>query len=338
MQNFTMITTDKVIISNTNCRIPLLAIVGCTASGKTALAIELARRICGEIVICDSMQVYAGMEIGTAAPTDEERNAVPHHLVGIRDPMSPYSAQDYVKDASDAVVDISKRGRVPVLCGGTGLYLDAFLRGGYPEDGVPDPTIRRDLLDRLEKEGPQSLYETLSALDPEAAAATHPNNVKRVLRALEIYYTTGETKSERDRRTLENPSPYRALVIGLGYHHRDTLYARINDRVDRMLASGLVQETLRLDRAGVFEANQTAAQAIGYKEILGAVRGQAPLEEAVETLKQATRRYAKRQLTWFSAKDYVRWIYADDEDGHPVPFETILDSALALVGPFLQHS
>ena len=330
-----MITTENAKISNTNCRIPLLAIVGCTASGKTALAIELARRICGEIVICDSMQVYSGMEIGTAAPTDEERNAVPHHLVGVRDPMSPYSAQDYVKDASDAVVDISKRGRIPILCGGTGLYLDAFLRGGYPEDGVPDPTIRRNLLDRLEKEGPQSLYETLSALDPEAAAATHPNNVKRVLRALEIYYTTGETKTARDQRTTGAASPYRALVIGIGFHNRETLYARIHERVDRMLASGLVQETLRLDRAGVFEANQTAAQAIGYKELLGAVRGNEPMEQAVEALKQATRRYAKRQQTWFSSKDYVRWIYADDTTGTVRPFDAILRDAEDLTGPFL---
>ena len=288
----------------------IVAVVGSTASGKTALAVELARRYGGEVVSCDSMQLYRGMDIGTAKPDEAERRGVLHHLFDIVDPVAggSYSCADYVRDARAAVEDILSRGRLPILCGGTGLYLDAFLRGGSFEVTDTDPTLRAALMDLCEREGAEALHAHLAELDPESAATIHPNNVKRVIRAIEICRTTGQTKSELDRRSRLADSPYNALVIGLGYRDRAILYDRIDRRVDAMLAAGLVEETRRLRSLGVFEACPTAAQAIGYKELFPYLDGEQTLAEAAEILKMATRRYAKRQMTWFLAKPYVSWI------------------------------
>ncbi len=291
----------------------VLAVVGCTASGKTATAVELALRLDGEIVSCDSMQIYREMDIGTAKPDAAERRGVAHHLMDFVDPCDPagYSCADYVRDARAAVTDILSRGKLPILCGGTGLYLDAFLRGGSFELTETDPAMREELMTMATREGTEAVHALLRELDPEAAEATHPNNVKRVIRAIEICRTTGRTKSELDRASRTAESPYDATVIGLAYTDRAVLYDRIDRRVDAMLAAGLIEETRRLRAMGVFACCPTAAQAIGYKELFPYLDGMQSLDEAATVLKTATRRYAKRQLTWFRAKDYVAWIPCD---------------------------
>ena len=312
--------------------IRILAIVGSTASGKSALALSLAKRWGGEIVSCDSMQIYRQMDIGTAKPTAEERAAVRHHLIDIADPREPFSCADYVSLAARAIEDCAARGRLPVVCGGTGLYLDALLRKNDFEPNTSDASVRSELTAWAQTAGVAAVWQELARIDPESAAATHPNNVKRVIRALEIYRVSGFTKTELDRRSREGGMRYDACVIGLRYPDRNLLYRRIDCRVDEMLRCGLVEETETLWKAGVFEANQTAAQAIGYKELLPYCRGEASLAEAAEELKRATRRYAKRQITWFSAKDYVRWL--DVEDDSKKTFEEIVNNASELFQNF----
>ena len=290
-----------------NGKLKLLAIVGPTASGKTAIAIQLARRLGGEVVSCDSMQVYRRMDVGTAKPNAEERAAAVHHLIDIVDPCAPFSCADYVEHAQRAIAEISADGKLPILCGGTGLYLDRLLCGGM-EETTSDAALRESLFDYASEHGAHALHERLRAVDPESADAIHENNVKRVVRALEIYETTGVTKSEMDRRTQAWQSPYDATVIGLHYPDREILYERIDRRVTQMLEEGLIEETRALQREGVFDVNLTAAQAIGYKELFGFLRGEETLAEARARLVVATRHYAKRQLNWFRAKDYVRWV------------------------------
>ena len=306
--------------------IRILGIVGPTGGGKSALALALAHRLNGEIISCDSMQVYRRMDIGTAKPSAQEQREIRHHLIDVADPCEPFSCADYVPLAEAAIERCAAEERLPIVCGGTGLYLDALLR---KNDFAPDTVneeIRRELWARVEREGAETLYRELERIDPESAAATHPNNVKRVLRALEIYYTCGVTKTELDRRSREGGMRYDACVIGLRYTDREILYRRIDARVDVMMAAGLEAETRALMAEGGFARNQTAAQAIGYKELLPYCRGEATLAEAVEQLKMATRRYAKRQMTWFSAKEYVRWIdLAQNPDEKT--FEEIVNNA-----------
>ena len=307
----------------------ILAIVGPTAVGKTALAISLAKELGGEILSCDSMQIYRGMDIGTAKPTKAEQAAAPHHLIDLVSPKTPYSCFSYLKDAKEVVEALLARSVLPIFCGGTGLYLDRFLSGGLDEETV-DPALRERLKQEAETLGDHAMYERLLALDPEAAKATHENNRKRVLRALEIYESRGMTKTELDEQTKKVASPYFATVIGLRYTDRELLYRRIDHRVDEMIAEGLVDETKALLDDGVFEANATAAQAIGYKELFPYLRGEESFENAVEKLKQATRRYAKRQMTWFSAKPYVKWISVDDGAGNLRAPGEILQEAIVL--------
>ena len=306
----------------------IVAVVGCTGGGKTALAVELARRHGGEVISCDSMQIYKGMDIGTAKPTAEETQGVPHWMLDVADPLSgvSYSCADYVKDARRVAEDVLLRGRLPILCGGTGLYLDAFLRGGSFEETVVDMALREELYHMAEREGAEAVHRILQEIDPESAQATHPNNVKRVVRAIEIFRTTGRKKSELDRESRQPESLYDAVVIGIRYQSRELLNHRIDRRVDAMLEAGLVEETRRLRDAGVFDRCATAAQAIGYKELFGYLDGQESLEAATERLKIATHQYAKRQMTWFSAKPYVRWIDAD-EGGKQREFEDIVNNA-----------
>ncbi len=307
----------------------ILAIVGPTAGGKTALSVELAHRLDGEIISCDSMQLYRGMDVGTAKPSLAERRGVVHHLMDIADPDEAFSAMDFVTAAEAAVQDILQRGKLPIFCGGTGLYLDAFLRGGMPETPGADPVLRAELAALAQEHGEDFLHAELAAVDPESAAATHKNNLRRVIRALEIYRLTGVPKSEWDRRSQQLPTRYNAAVLGLFFTNRELLYDRIERRVDEMLSLGLIEETAALLQAGVFERSPTAAAAIGYKELLPYLRGEASLEDAVTELKTATRRYAKRQLTWFGAKPYVHWIPADD--GEKVrKSEEIVNNALEL--------
>ena len=297
-------------------KIKIYGVVGATASGKTALAIELAKRIDGEIICCDSMQIYKEMNIGTAKPTEEERAAATHHMTDFLPPEAPYSCADYVKDAEAIVEDIVARGKKPIFCGGTGLYLDRFLRGGNSDEAASDPLYREELTEiSMTEGGIDKLHEMLSELDPESACAIHKNNVKRVIRALEIIKSTGRKKSEVDKDNSEFSDRYEPCIIYPFYQNRDILYGRIERRVDMMIEAGLVEETKRLYDAGVFKVSSTAAQAIGYKELLPYIEGADTLENCIERLKAATRKYAKRQNTWFSGKTYCQKIMMDDENG-----------------------
>lgn len=306
-------------------KIKILCIVGPTASGKSSLALELAKDLGGEIISCDSMQIYRRMDIGTAKPTAEEMSRIKHHMIDVADPDESFSCADYVKLADVAIRDCAKRGKLPIVCGGTGLYLDALLRGADFEETAGDEKIREELLAFAEREGAHALHEELCRIDPESAAAIHENNVKRVVRAIEIYRVCGVPKSELDRRSQLVGDRFDATVIGLRYANREKLYSRIEKRVDIMMSEGLLTETKTLLSEGVFEKNNTAAQAIGYKELLSHIAGNEELDEAVERLKTATRRYAKRQMTWFSAKPYVSWIDADEKT-----FEEIVNCAKKL--------
>lgn len=307
------------------------AVVGPTASGKTALSLSLARALGGEILCCDSMQIYREMDIGTAKPTAAEQALVPHHLVDIADPRTPFSAADYVAAATPVIEDLCTRRVTPVLCGGTGLWLSSLRRGGEAEAAVPGKTALRASLEAeaATETGRAALYARLCACDGESAAAIHQNNIRRVIRALEVYLATGIPKSEWDRRSQERPPAYDIRPIGIRFSDRERLYARIDARVDAMMKSGLVQEVARLLSSGALPAGSTAAQAIGYKEIAAALREECTLDEAVEKLKLATRHYAKRQMTWFSADKSVFWLEALDESGREKPTDTLCAEALA---------
>ena len=311
------------LMANDN-KIKLIAVTGPTASGKTALAIELARRMRGEIISCDSMQIYRGMDIGTAKPTKAELAAAPHHLIDILPPDAPYSCSDYVRDAEKAICDIVNRGNVPILCGGTGLYLDRLLKGGNDDSAACDESLRTELKAFYEKNGADALYERLTELDPEAAESIHKNNIKRVMRAIEICLVTGRKKSEIDKENSAVTDKYDHRVITLCFNDRSLLYNRIDRRVDTMIEAGLLDETKRLLADGIFERSPTAAQAIGYKELFPYLRGEDSLENCIEDLKKASRRYAKRQITWFSGKDYAHKVYLD-RDGEMQTFEEIVN-------------
>ncbi|MBR4873118.1 MAG: tRNA (adenosine(37)-N6)-dimethylallyltransferase MiaA [Clostridia bacterium] len=295
-------------------KIKLPIIVGATASGKSALAMRIAEEIGGEIVSCDSMQIYRRMNIGTAKPTAEEQSRVRHHLIDVIEPWETFSCADYARLADEAIRDVIARGKTPIVCGGTGLYLDALLRGGLAEEADCDENYRNELNALAEEKGNDYVHGLLRDLDPESADAIHPNNRKRVIRALEICRVTGRKKSEIDRENSAFDGAYEPLAVGLFYTDRAVLYDRIDRRVDQMLREGLLDEVRALDAEGIFERSRTAAGAIGYKELLGFIRGEMTLAEASDTLKMATRRYAKRQCTWFGAKTYVERI---DVDGVP---------------------
>lgn len=305
-------------------KIKIAAVTGPTASGKTALAIALAQELNGEIISCDSMQIYKEMDIGTAKPTKEEQAAVRHHLIDILPPDAPYSCSDYVKDAESAIADIISRGKLPIFCGGTGLYLDRLLKGGNDAEAASNEGIREELKLFYEENGVDALYEKLILLDPEAAETIHKNNVKRVIRAIEICLITGQKKSEIDKKNSEISEKYEPHVLTLAFGNRDLLYERIDRRVDTMISEGLVEETKRLMEKGVFERSPTASQAIGYKELFPFLRGEDSLENCIDELKRASRRYAKRQITWFSGKDYAHKVFVDDESGMKT-FENIVN-------------
>lgn len=290
-------------------RIPVLAVAGPTASGKSALAVRLARELDGEVISADSMQVYAALSIGTARPSEAEMQGVAHHLLGFLPLEESYSVARYVEDASHAAGSIHARGRLPILCGGTGLYLQAFLDNlTFTEQGV-DPALRAALKARAQQEGGQALLDELRAFDPETAARLHPNDTGRIVRAIEAFRTTGVPLSEQARRSRAVPSPYDACLLVLDFRDRQTLYRRINDRVDAMLAAGLLEEARRV--LGSPHA-ATVTQAIGYKELAPYLEGTGSLEAAVEQLKQSTRRYAKRQLSWFRRMSAAHFVYVDD--------------------------
>ncbi len=304
----------KLIEKLKNAGYDAIAVAGPTASGKTALAIELCRILGAEIISCDSMQIYQKMNIGTAKASEEERAMAPHHLIDILPLSQSYSAADYVKDAERVAEDIAARGSFPIFCGGTGMYLESVMRGEYPDDSVCNFALREELTRYAQENGNAALHARLRAIDPDAADAIHENNVKRVVRALEIAESTGSTKTENDRRNKEFRGK-RIFVVCLCYHDRELLYRRIEKRVDIMIEQGLCRELETLMADPDFMNNATARAAIGYKELFPYAAGEAELEECVSALKTASRRYAKRQLTWFLNRDYVKPLYCDDENG-----------------------
>lgn len=307
--------------------IPLVVLAGPTASGKTALAIELCRRFDGEVVSADSMQVYEELHIGTARPTPEEMEGIPHHLMGFLPLGTAYSVAKYAADAHAAIADIAKRGKLPVLCGGTGLYIQAVTENLTYEDQPEDRTLREALRRRAETEGGATLLAELAAVDPETAARLHPNDVGRIVRALELYHTTGLTLTEQNKRSRRNPSPYRVCALYLDYHDRQTLYDRIDRRAALMVEAGVLEEAKHLrEHSGA----ETVAQAIGYKEWYPYLDGRCSYDEALDELRRATRRYAKRQLSWFRNRGGFVPLFMDGEDN-------AVESAAEAVSMFLQQ-
>ena len=302
-------------------KIPLTAVVGPTASGKTSLAVAIAKAKNGEVVSADSMQIYKDMNIGTAKPTIEEMGGIPHHLVGFLDISQKFSVAQYVTMARECIADIHKRGRLPVLAGGTGLYVTSLLDNVQFTEEEQDNTIRARLEERAEKEGIEVLLRELASFDPVAAERLHPNNSKRIIRAIEIYQTTGITMTQHIKDSHRVASPYAPCVIGLDFKDRQKLYDRINLRVDKMMDEGLPQEAKKILSS---DYSMTAMNAIGYKELAPWVRGECSLQQAAEQLKQSTRRYAKRQLTWFRRDARVQWIFVDLCSG----FDEILEKSL----------
>ena len=303
----------------------LIAVVGPTASGKTALAIALAKELGGEIVSADSMQIYRGMDIATAKPTPEEMAEVPHHLIGFWPPEKPFSVAQYAILAREKIDDILRRGRVPVLCGGTGLYIKAIVDHiQYEEETGEDAALRERLRRQAQDEGNLAVWRQLQTMDPQTAERIHPNNLGRVIRAIEVMQVSGRSIREQEERSRQAPCPYHVIQIGLRYRNRENLYERIGRRVDAMAEAGLPEEARAVRQQGL---TATAAQAIGYKELYDWMDGTLPLEEALENLKRSTRRYAKRQLTWFGADARIRWMEPDALQAG----ETVTEQAMRII-------
>lgn len=306
---------------------PLCVIAGPTASGKTAFSIELAKQLNGEIISADSMQIYKGMDIATAKPTFQERAQVPHHLIDFLDISEPYSVARYVEDARACIKEIRSRGKLPFLVGGTGLYINAVIDHlSFPEI-EQSPLLRAQLQQQAKEQGGAALLEQLRSFDPETASRLHENNLGRIIRAIEVYRLTGIPMWEHQKRSRQEPSPYELCYLGLNFQNRAHLYERINLRVDQMLKQGLVEECQTAMEKGL---SGTAVQAIGYKELFPYLSGQMPLSQCVDRLKQATRQYAKRQLTWFRRDPRIFWILLDEMGGNE-PIATAL-SQICLCG------
>lgn len=290
---------------NDNEKIPLLVICGPTASGKTAVGVRLAEIYGGEIVSADSMQIYKGLAVSTAKPTVEEMRGIPHHMMDFLEPDEEFSVADYVRGARKCIEDIRGRGKLPIVVGGTGLYINSLVDNISFDHIESDDSLRKSLEEEAAEMGKDYMYEKLKKLDPEAAEKIHPNNLIRVIRAIEMYMLSGRTGEENRRESRRNESPYKLCMIGLTCFDRQLLYDRINARVDNMLENGLVEEVRRIYTD---HKPKTAFNAIGYKELLPYFEGACTLSEAVETIKQETRRYAKRQLTWFRRDVRIIWV------------------------------
>ena len=307
-----------------------LAITGPTASGKTALSLALADRLGAEILSCDSMQIYRGMDIGTAKATEAERAAVPHHLIDFLSPRESYSVESYRASAIECARQITDRGHLPLFVGGTGLYVDSVARATPQDAPESDPEYRDNILSKIKDDADiTALWERLRSVDPESAEKIHKNNVKRVIRALEIYDKTGIPKSQLDRESKEALGEVFVGMITIDFHNRDVLYERVDRRVDIMMSEGLLDEVRGLYDLGLLREG-TAAQAIGYKEIVDHLEGKCSLDEAVERIKLSSRRYAKRQLTWFRHERDAMVIYADRPDGSLRSADELLSEVLEL--------
>ena len=290
----------------------IVCVVGPTACGKTTLGVLLAKQFHGEVVSADSMQIYRGMTIGTAAPTEKEMDGVPHHMVAVADPAEQWSAARYAETAIPIIDDILARGKLPVLVGGTGLWLDAVVKGHGFAGGHAGGEVRKTLQKRLEAEGIEPLLEELRQVDPETAKRLHPADEKRILRALEVYLETGKTITAHNEETKKLPPRYDAVWIGLQFEDRADMKALIDRRVDKMVEEGLLEEVRGLLESGL-PRESTALQAIGYKEFLGVADGTATEAEAIEEVKLRSRQYAKRQLTWLRHVPGVHWIEWEEE-------------------------
>ncbi|WP_294804722.1 tRNA (adenosine(37)-N6)-dimethylallyltransferase MiaA [uncultured Gemmiger sp.] len=310
------------------CNLPrMVAIGGPTATGKTALSVALAKEFGGEVVNADSMQIYRGLDIGTAKPTAEERQDIPHHLMDFLPPEAPYSVADFTAAAAPLIEQLNSAGKLPIVTGGTGLYITSLMKGTAFAPEKTDPAIRARLQTEADEQGSAALYARLQQIDPAYAEKLHPNNLPRVIRALELFEATGRRMSEQQRAALAAEPPYRSLCICLTCRDRAELYRRIDRRVDSMLQNGVLEEAkLVYDNR---ETYRTAAQAIGYKEFFPYFAGEMPLNDCTNRLKQATRNYAKRQLTWFRHQADGVWLYVDEEP--PAP------RAAELVRQFLQN-
>ncbi|MGN0625994.1 MAG: tRNA (adenosine(37)-N6)-dimethylallyltransferase MiaA [Oscillospiraceae bacterium] len=303
--------------------IPVVAVVGPTASGKSALAVELARLLNGEIVSADSKQIYRYMSVGTAVPTEEEMAGIPHHLLQFLNPDQNFSVAEYVELAQKKILEIYARKKLPVVAGGTGLYVSSLLDNITFFDTKSDPALRQELEQTAAQKGNQYLLDLLNTFDPQLAQKLHPNNLGRIIRGIEAYRLTGIPMSEHQKASRQKESPYRCCMIGLNYRNRDLLYQRIDRRVETMMENGLLEEIKELIRMGY---SQTAAQAIGYKEFFDYLQGTSTLEESVARVQQESRRYAKRQLTWFRRDERVNWLYIDDYED----YNSLVKQALAL--------
>ena len=289
----------------------IICVVGPTASGKTGLGIELAKQFDGEVISADSMQIYRDMHIASAAPDDSETDGVPHHLVEFLPYGSSYTVADYVKVAREKIAQIASRGKLPIIVGGTGLYINSLVNNVEFVEQETDYSLRDKITEEFDSIGGEEMLNRLRQIDPDAAEKLHANDKRRIIRAFEIYESTGNTKSFNDEQSIKNESPYDATIIGITYRDREKLYERINLRVDIMLESGLLDEA-----RAAFDKNLGggAVQAIGHKEFFDYFKGEITLEEAVENLKRSTRRYAKRQLTWFNKDTRINWIFKDETE------------------------
>ena len=299
-------------------KIPLLVVCGPTASGKTRLAVELAKLYDGEVVSADSMQIYKGLSIATAKPTSDEMQGIRHHLIDFLEPDQPFSVADYVRLSRQCIDEIRQRKKLPVICGGTGLYISSLIDNIKFDESVGNTQKREELRSYAEAFGNHSLWKRLSAIDPDSAAAIHENNLNRVIRAIEVYEVTGKTLTQLKQESRREDSPFDACIIGIGFDDRQVLYDRIGLRVAEMVKNGLVDEVRQFYR---LYSPTTAYQAIGYKELIPYFEGKASLEESIDKIKLETRHYAKRQLTWFRRMDNVEWIYADRSEN----FENFLN-------------
>ena len=307
----------------------IVVITGPTASGKTWLAVELAKRYGGEVVSADSMQVYRRMDIGTAKPTEEEKQGIPHHMLDVADPEEDFSVARYVEMAAACVEDVLSRGKLPILAGGTGLYIDSLLSGRTFAAFDEDSALRGQLEERFRARGGAAMLEDLSKVDPDSAARLHPNDGKRIVRALEVWLTTGKTITRHNEETKALPLRYRALTLTLDFQRREDMWERINRRVDRMMAAGLAEEVRALLRSGVPE-RCTAMQAIGYKEMAAALRTGGDTAAAAEEIKLRSRQYSKRQRTWFRRNPQARPIFWGPEPD----FADVLQRSTAFLEEF----
>ncbi len=310
-------------------KIPVIAVVGPTASGKTSLSINIAKEFSGQVVSADSMQIYEKMDIATAKPTQDEMQGIKHHLIGFQPIDKKFSVAEYVELASDCIEKIYDDGDVPVIAGGTGLYIDSLLQNIQFSKEESNTDIRKELTALFDEKGAEYMLEALRKIDPETAERLHLRDKSRIIRALEIYKLTGKTMTEQKIISREEESPYDVLYIGINYRDRNVLYDRINRRVDIMLGNGLLEEAKDFYNTS---SDTTACQAIGYKELAPYFNDEKTLEECIEKLKQETRHYAKRQLTWFRKNENINWIYPDDYKDETEMYSSVYEKINEFLG------